>query len=329
MPDTMLAARATPGPNGGAFLLGPMAAPRPGKAQIVIQVKASALNRGEIVGLQRLTQGAAAVAPGGLECSGIVVQKGDYVRRWQLGDEVIARTPGCFAEFVCAAEDQAIAKPAGLSWEEAACVPNVYVTANDAIADGAQLKPHEKILVTAGTSGVGVAAIQVARALGTSAVYATTRSADKARMLEKLGAFPIVVDRDAADYRKALQDSGAEALDVVVDLVGGAIVNDLLAALAPRGRFVSVGRSDFSRSPIDLDEVARKNLTILGRSFRTRSERQTIDCITSFERRLGGALAAGQLKPVVDRSFPLARLEEAIAYMCQNGHLGKIAITLE
>jgi NADPH2:quinone reductase len=190
------------------------------------------------------------------------------------------------------------------------------------------LVPGETLLVTAGTSGVGIAAIQVGLALGASVVYATTRSYDKADVLKRLGATPIVVGTEASDYPAALEKASQHKVDVVVDLVGGAVAQYLLNVLSPYGRFVSVGRSDFSHASIDLDEVARKNLIILGRSYRTRTPQQTIECITSFEEQLGPALIKGTLKPIVDRCFPLYKIEEAISYMRLNRHIGKIAITV-
>lgn len=325
----MRALFAIPGAGGGQYQLrDDVPVPTPGPHQVLVEVKASSLNRGEANALARLTHPPARPGPAGLEFSGIVVGLGEGATRWKAGDHVMARAAGGFASFAVGHERALLAKPAGLSWAEAATIPNVFVTAHDAIVTAGGLRQGETVLVTAGSSGVGVAALKLARHLGAGTVIASSRGAGKVEALHGLGA-DHVIDTEQADWpKRLLQLTADRGVDLIVDLVGSTLLEGNIRALAVGGRLITVGRNAGSKAICDLDEIARKNARIIGTSFRTRTPEQTYECIERFGADSLAAFHSGQIKPVLDRSYPLAAIADALAYLRSNAQVGKIAIEI-
>ena len=183
-------------------------------------------------------------------------------------------------------------------------------------------------MVTAGSSGVGTAAIQIARHLGANPVLATTRTPAKAAALRALGAHD-VIDTGAAGWVEAvMKATGGRGVDVILDNVGGPMLAGHIEVLALKGRLVSVGRTGGRVGECDLDEVARKRAKIIGVTFRTRTPEESLQCSERFAAHLLEAIAKGQLKPALDRTFPFEQLREAHRYMLSDAQTGKIVLAV-
>ena len=315
-----------PTPDGAVFELreAPMPAAAPG--QVVVAVRAAGTNRGELIRAKEVRSGAPARA--GSEFAGQVHAVGDGVTGWAPGDRVMGRANGSYAPFVAAPARALMRIPDGLSWPEAAAIPNVFVTAHDALVTDGELAPGESVVVTAGPSGVGTAAIQIARHLGATPVLATTRSPAKAAALSALGAHEVIDARDPGWADVILRATAGRGVDVIIDHVGGSMLAENIRTLAIKGRLVSVGRNASRVGDCDLDEVARKRARIIGVTFRTRTPEESLQCSERFAADLLGAFSKGQLRPTLDRAFPFAKLADAHAYMLSDAQTGKIVLTV-
>lgn len=329
MSQTMQAWFAVPGPEGAVFELRETPVPAPGPGQVVVAVRAAGVNRGELIRGAQLRPGASPAAPAraGGEFAGEIVALGDGVSGWRRGDRVMGRAAGSYAECVAASQRALMRVPDGMRWAEAAAIPNVFVTAHDAVVTNAGLRPGESAMVTAGSSGVGTAAIQIARHLGADPVLATTRSPAKAAALRALGAHEVIDTREAGWVDAVLRATSGRGVDVIIDHVGGPMLADNIRALALESRLVSVGRNAGRVGDCDLDEVARKRASIIGVTFRTRTPEQSLACSERFTAQLLDAVTKGTLKPVLDRTFPFPRLADAHKYMLSDAQTGKIVLT--
>jgi NADPH:quinone reductase-like Zn-dependent oxidoreductase len=330
MTQTMKAWFAVPGPEGAVFELRETAAATAGPGQVVVAVRAAGVNRGELIrGAQARASGPAPTpARAGGEFAGEIATLGEGVTGWKAGDRVMGRTAGSYAQSVAVSQRALMRVPDGMSWAEAAAVPNVFVTAHDAIVTNGAAAPGESVVVTAGPSGVGTAAIQIARHIGCDPVIATTRTAAKAAALRALGAHEVVDTRDAGWADKVLAATGGRGVDVIIDHVGGAMLPENIRTLALKGRLVSVGRNAGFSGECNLDEIARKRAKIIGVTFRTRTPEESLSCSERFVAHLGDAIAKGQLRPVLDRTFAFDRLTDAHGYMLSDAQTGKIVILI-
>jgi NADPH:quinone reductase len=329
MSQTMKAWFAVPGAEGAVFELRETPAPQAGAGQVVVAVRAAGTNRGELIRGAALRPGAAAAAPAraGTEFAGEIAALGEGVSGWKPGDRVMGRAVGSYASFVAASSRALMRIPDGMSWAEAASIPNVFVTAHDALVTNAAARAGESVMVTAGPSGVGTAAIQIARHIGANPVLATTRTPAKADALRGLGAHEVVDARDAGKWVDAvMRATGGKGVDVIIDHVGGPMLADNIQVLALKARLVSVGRNAGRVGDCDLDEIARKRASIIGVTFRTRTPEESLQCSERFAAHLLGAVAAGALKPVLDRTFPFERLTDAHRYMLSDAQTGKIVL---
>jgi NADPH:quinone reductase len=332
MAQTMKAWFAVPGPEGAIFELRETAVAAPGPGQVAVAVRAAGTNRGELIRGAALRSGSAPVNPAraGTEFAGEIAAVGDGVNAWQPGDRVMGRAVGSYAQSVVAHQRSLMRIPAGMSWAEAASIPNVYVTAHDALVTNAAVRSGESVMVTAGPSGVGTAAIQIARHLGANPVIATTRTPAKADALQALGAHEVVDTRDAGKWVDAvMRTTGGRGVDVIIDHVGGPMLADNIRVLALKARLVSVGRNAGRVGDCDLDEIARKRASIIGVTFRTRTPEESLACSERFTAHLLEAVAKGALKPVLDRTFPFERLPDAHRYMLSDAQTGKIVLVVD
>jgi len=330
MTETMKAWFTVPGPEGAVFELRESPVPTPGPGQVVVAVRAAGTNRGELIRGAQLRSSAPAASPAraGGEFAGEIAALGEGVSGWKPGDRVMGRTAGSYAQYVAAAHRALMRIPDGMSWAEAAAIPNVFVTAHDALVTNAAAAPGESVMVTAGPSGVGTAAIQIARHLGANPVLATTRSPSKAAALRALGAHQVVETREKGWVDAVLSATSGRGIDVIIDHVGGPMLADNIQVLALKGRLVSVGRNAGRVGDCDLDEVARKRARIIGVTFRTRTPEESLACSERFSAHLLDAVAKGTLKPVLDRTFPFDRLADAHKYMLSDAQTGKIVLTV-
>lgn len=329
MANTMKAWVIAPGPDGGVPEYNEVPVPTPGRGEVLVKVHAAGLNRGELIRRPALRSDKGA-KPGraGNEFAGEIAALGEGVSGWRVGDRVMGRGAGGQAEYIAVNTRGMMRIADGMSWVEAAAIPNVFITAHDAIVTNARLKSGEAVLITAGSSGVGTAAIQICRYLGADPVLATTRSLAKAAALRALGAHD-VIDTTLPDWADTVMAATkGRGIDVIIDQVGGPLLPGCIQVMALKARLVSVGRSGGMVGECNLDEIARKRASIIGVTFRTRTQDESLTCNERFAADLLGAFSTGKLRPVVDRVFPLENKIEAESYMLSDAQIGKIVLTV-
>jgi NADPH:quinone reductase len=300
--------------------------PAPAAGEALVRVRAAGLNRGELAVRRALTTGVPQQT--GIEFAGAIVALGAGATRFEPGERVMGHWRGGQAEYVAADERLLVPVPTRLSWVEAGAWLNVFCTAHDAIVTHAGLEKNESILVNAASSGIGVAALQIARLLGARPVIASSRSPAK---LEKLRAYGMTVGTVAGenDAKAIAEATGGNGVDVLIDSVGGSALQKNLEAMAVKGRMVSVGRLASNIGHIDLDLLALRRVRLIGVTFRTRSKEERIACVQRCAADLLDALADGRLQPVVQRTFRLDDIAAAHSYMERDEHVGKIVIEID
>ena len=303
--------------------------PEPGPEEILIRVAAAGVNRPDIV--QR--QGLYPPPPGapdtpGLEVAGEVVARGNGARRYKPGDTVMALVPGGgYADYCVAAEACALPLPKALSLIEGAAVPETFFTVWTNVFERAGLKQGESFLVHGGTSGIGTTAIMLAKAFGAT-VYTTAGSAEKCAAAEALGAAKAINYR-AEDFVAAIKEAtGGRGVDVVLDMVGGDYVAKNLKCLTRDGRHVSVAHLNGAKAEIGISDIMVKRLTLTGSTLRPRSVTEKGAIAAAIEAKILPLLARGTIKPVIDRTYPLAEAAEAHRRMESSAHIGKIVLTV-
>lgn len=302
--------------------------PEPGIGQILVRVRASALNRADL--LQRRGRypppaGGAADIPG-LEYAGEVEAAGPDARLWPVGSRVMGIVgSGGHAEYVCVHEREAMRLPDAYSWEQGAAIPEAFLTAYDALFPQLGVGIGETVLIHAVASGVGTAAVQLADAAGARTV-GTSRSPRKLERARALG-LRVAIDASGGGWREGVEDAvGGEGVNAVVDLVGGAYFADSLRVLAPRGRHIVVGLTAGSRSEIDLGLVLARRLRILGTVLRTRPMEEKIALARAFSDAVLPLFESGRIQPVIDRVYTFDEIREAHAYLERNESFGKVVL---
>jgi NADPH2:quinone reductase len=317
---------------GGPDVLEIRSVPEPtiGPEEVLVRVRASALNRADVLqrrGLYPAPPGAPADIPG-LEFAGELEACGPLVTTLQPGDRVMGIVSGGGqAEKLRIHERLCLRIPPGMSFEDAAAVPEVFLTAYDALFFRGGLRPGEVVLLHAAGSGVGTAAAAMATMAG-ARVVALSRSPDKRRRLEAMGIHR-VLDPAAPNIAEAIRmTAGGEGVALAIDLIGAAAWALNLDVLALRGRLVLVGTMSGAKVEADLGAIMRKRLTVVGTVLRSRPIEEKIDLVQSFSRTILPLLAAGRLHPVVDRVIPLEDAASAHAAMERNENFGKIVLKI-
>jgi putative PIG3 family NAD(P)H quinone oxidoreductase len=305
--------------------------PAPGPDELLIRVRSSAINRADL--LQRIGRypappGVPADIPG-LEFAGEVVAWGASVTGWAVGDRVCGLVGGgAHAEYLVTHARTVAHVPDGLDWSIAGASPEAYITAYDAMVLQAGLQPGERVLIHAVGSGVGLAAVQLVRALGSTA-YGTARGAPKLEAAREAGMVAGAQPGEGAWIADAVAGwTGGAGVHVVVDLVGGDYTAGSLAAMAPRGRLMLIGALAGSKATMDLRLILGKRLTIRGTVLRSRGLAERIEVTEAFARDVLPMLTDGRLAPRIDATFPLDRIGEAHALVEGNGTIGKVALTI-
>jgi NADPH2:quinone reductase len=307
--------------------------PAPAADRVRVRVHAAGLNRADI--LQR--RGHYPAPPGypanipGLEFAGEVESIGQEVRAWKIGDRVFGITGGgAQAEFVSVPESNLARIPVELDWVQAGAMPEVFITAHDALFTRAGLHVGERLLIHAAASGVGTAAIQIAHTAGAT-VYGTSRTADKLQQLHKLNLGldqSVAVGGQPASFVEAVQKwTNGAGVDVILDLVGGNYFAPNLEALASRGRLISVGTTAGAESEIGLGLLMRKRLTIIGTMLRGRSIDEKAEATRCFASSVLPLVSRGAIRPIIDRVYPANEIRDAHARMESNASFGKIVLT--
>lgn len=300
-------------------------APVPGPEQIRVRVRAAGLNRADI--LQR--KGRYPAPPGwpadipGLEYAGEVEMLGQGARRWRLKDRVMGLVGGgAHAEYVVVHQDEAIAIPSGLSFTQAAAIPEAFLTAWDALVTRGRLQRGERVLIHAVGSGVGTAAVQLARRLGAAAV-GTSRNPAKLEQARSLGLDEAIGTASGWSAR-----SLSAPVDVILDVLGGPALAENLEALAPRGRLVLLGFLQGPKTEVSLEPVLRKRLEIVGSVMRPRLLAERVPLVSEFGARVspwftGGSVA---MQPVVGATYPFGDIAAAHIAMEEDRNFGKIVL---
>ena len=301
--------------------------PVPEADEILVRVVSSAINRADTMQRQGGypdPRGPSGPEILGLEFAGTVAELGARVTSWKVGDSVMGIEAGaCNAELVTTHERQALPVPSNVALADAAAIPEVYLTAWDALVVQGGLTSGRWALVHAGASGVGTAAILIAKAIG--ARIAVTCSAGKADACRELGA-DLVLERSPADWAAALEDAVPDGVDTVLDVVGGDEANRNLAAVRPQGTIVQVGLMGGGQTPVNLGLLLVKRVHWVGTALRTRPIEQKIALAQRFRREVIPLFESGALRPVIDSRFALDDIVEAHRHMDANANVGKILL---
>ena len=300
--------------------------PEPKAGQVLVRMHAAGFNRGELI-VGGLTKPGASKQVG-QEGSGEVSKLGEGVTTVKVGDRVMARCPGAFAEYALVDAREAIVMPAGLSWEEGASIPLTFMVVHDMLLAKGALKAGEWMLVTGISSGVGVAALQLGKVLRAK-VIGTSGSAEKLARLKALG-LDVGINTRGADFAEAvMQATDGKGANLVVNNVGGSGFAETIRALAFEGRHATVGYVDeVMKGEIDIEALHTKRLTLFGVSNKLRNAEQRAATVRGFVDDVLPMIADGRIKPVIDKVFPFAQMQAAKAYMESNAHLGKIVLSM-
>ena len=306
-----------------------VASPIIGEQDILVTVAATALNRADL--LQRMGFYPNPFPSGpeipGLEFAGTVAAIGEKVTAWSIGDRVMGITSGgAYAEQLSIHERQAMAVPSGVSLHDAAGIPEVFITAWDALVVQGGLTSGRWAMVHAGASGVGTAAIQICKAIGARIVV--TCSGGKVEACRTLGA-DVVVDYGTQDFvAEVAAATGGAGVDVILDVIGGDYVERNIACLAVKGHIIQVGVMAGKPVPFNVGLLLGKRASITGTVLRARPLEEKIAISQRFASEMLPLFSTGQLKPVIDSVYAFADIASAHEYMATNGNVGKIVITV-
>lgn len=310
-----------------ALYLAEAPTPQPGPDTVLIKVHATAVNRADL--LQR--RGLYPPPPGesdilGLEAAGVIVEKGTDVTDWQIGARVMCLLGGGgYAEYVAANQNMLLRIPEHLSFEQAAAIPEAFYTAFVNLFLEGDLKTSESLLIHAGASGVGTAAIQLARQAG-APVFITAGSDDKIRRCLELGAKAGINYKTEDFAARVAELTQQQGVDVILDCVGGEYLHKNLALLRLRGRLVLIGLLGGAKSEIDLTLILRKRLRLIGSVLRSRTLAEKIAITAAFREKILPLLVNRQVHPVIDSVYPLAEAGKAHEHVAANKNLGKVVL---
>lgn len=329
LPETMTAIAIT-GKGGPEVLqVSALPVPQPGEHEILIKVHAAGVNRPDVLqrkGLYPAPKGHSELP--GLEVAGTVAAVGKNASRFKIGDAVMALVNGGgYANYCIADERATIPKPAALSFEQAAAIPETFFTVWHNVFERAALQPGESFLIHGGTSGIGVTAIQIAKAFGAK-VYATAGSAEKCAACITLGA-DHAIDYTKQDFVDVIKSQTAgKGVDVILDMVGGDYIERNIKSLADDGRMVNIAYQKGSSATIDFMRVMLKRLTITGSTLRIRSAEVKEQIARAVESKVLPLIVEGRIQVPIDSTFALDDAGKAHARMESSQHIGKIVLTI-
>lgn len=305
--------------------------PRPGPGQVLIRVAATSVNRADM----QQRAGNYPPPPGeseilGLECAGVIAELGAGVAGWRVGDRVMTLLGGGgYAEYAVAPASTLLPVPEHLDLIQAAAITEVFVTAWLNVFREAGLKPGETLLVHGGASGVGTAAIQLAKALGPAPVIVTVGSAAKAEACRELGADHAIRYKEEDFSKRVLELTGGHGADVILDHIGAAYLEPNLACLALYGRLVIIGLLGGAKAELNIGRLMVKRQRIIGSVLRARPVEEKAQITAAFREAVLGRFATGELKPVIHEVLPLEEARRAHELMTANANTGKLVLRVD
>lgn len=298
--------------------------------EVLVQVKATAVNRADLM----QARGGYPPPPGaseilGLEMAGVITAVGADVTGWQVGQRVCALLPGGgYAEYAAVPAGMCLPLPDSWRFEMGAAVPEVWLTAYVNLFGEGQLQQGETVLIHAGASGVGTAAIQLAKVTGAQ-VLVTAGSEAKTAACLALGANKAINYKNEDFLTIAQQFTNGRGVDLILDPVGANYLEKNIQLLAPHGRLVVISVLSGAVAPLNLGLVLRKRLKIVGSTLRNRPGPEKIELTQAFYGRFGELLAQGVLKPIIDTAFPITQAQQAHEYVAQDKNIGKVVLQME
>jgi NADPH2:quinone reductase len=301
--------------------------PKPKPTDILVKVKAIALNRADLGAARGDTShGAATGKPIGSEFSGEVVEVGAEVRDFKVGDRVMCHSPGSHAEYAVSDYGRAMKVPDGMAFEQAATLMIGLDTLHNALVTAGRLKAGEGVMVQGASSGVGLIGLQIAKLMGAKFVVGSSTNEARRARLKEFGADLAVDTRDPDWPEQVLKATGGNGVNLVVDLLSGPTVSQTLQAVALRGRVVNIGRLAGMKAEFDFDTHARKRIDYIGVTFRTRTLEESREVTARMRADLWEDVKAGRIRIPIDRTYPLAEARAAHDHMRANKHFGKILL---
>jgi NADPH:quinone reductase-like Zn-dependent oxidoreductase len=317
------------GENGVEVREVPKPAPKPN--EVLIRVRASSLNRADLLVASGHQHGAigGVGARLGLECAGEVESVGDDVKDIRPGDRVMSSAAGAYAEYAVADWGRVHRIPANnISYEQAACLPVALQTMHNAIVTAGRLKGGETLLIQGASSGVGLMGLQIGKLVGAASVMGTSTNPERRARLQDFGCDLALDSADPGWPEQVKKATGGKGVDLIVDQLSASVANQNLEAAAVLGRIVNVGRLGGMKGEFNFDLHALKRIDYIGVTFRTRSPEEVREIVKLMRADLWPAVEAGKLSLPIDKTFPLEKVAEALAMMKANQHFGKIVLTM-
>ena len=300
------------------------------RGMVLVKLAAAALNRVDL-GMTKGHQHGSEGGPGrtlGMEWAGQIEALGDGVEGLNVGDRVMGMGGGAFADYVAAYPFQMSATPEAMSDETAATLPVGLRTMHNALATAGQLRPGQRVLIQGASSGVGLLGMQIAKRLGAATVIGSATTPARVAQLTKYGADLALNSRDSDWVQAVLDRTDGAGVDLVIDQVSGALLNQTLQATSVQGRIVSVGRLAGNMQPFDAETLALRRISLIGVTFRTRTRAEIIEINERMLAVLGPAIGEGAFDIPLAAVFPFHDLPQALDLMARNEHFGKIVLKI-
>jgi NADPH2:quinone reductase len=301
--------------------------PKPKSTDILVKIKAIALNRADLGSARGDTShGAAAGRPVGSEFAGEVVEAGSEVRDFKAGDRVMCHSPGSHAEYAVSDYGRAMKVPDGMSFEQAATLPIGLNTLHNALVTAGRMKAGEYVMVQGASSGVGIIGLQIAKLMGAKLVVGTSTNEERRAKLKEYGADLAVDTRDPKWPEQVLAATDGKGVHLTVDMLSGPTVSQTMQATALLGRIVNIGRLAGMKAEFDFDLHARKRIDYIGVTFRTRTVEEVRDILIKMRADLLDDVKAGRIRVPIDKTYPLSEARAGHEHMRANKQFGKILL---
>jgi NADPH2:quinone reductase len=301
--------------------------PKPKPTDILVKIKAIALNRADLGSARGDTSHGASVGrPIGSEFSGEVMEVGSEVRDFKVADRVMCHSPGSHAEYAVSDYGRSMKVPDGMSYETAATLPIGLNTLHQALITAGRMKAGENVMVQGASSGVGIIGLQIAKLMGAKFVVGTATNAERRARLKEFGADLAVNTNDADWPEQVLKATGGKGVNLTVDMLSGPVVSQTMKCTALLGRIVNIGRLAGMKAEFDFDLHARNRIDYIGVTFRTRTIEEVREILVRMRNDLWDAVKAGKITVPIDKTFPLAEAKAGHDHMRANKHFGKILL---